>query len=338
MNIAVSILIPICNVESFLSKCLNSILSQNIKNIEILCINDGSKDNSLHIIKSFARSDARIKIIDKPNTGYGDSMNCGLKMAQGEYIGIVESDDFVDSRMFEILYNYAKKHDSDIVKSSFYFYWENPEKIIYNNSFSINKLSLNFKENNYKLLNSIPSIWAAIYKRKFLIENKICFLNTPGASYQDTSFHFKTACLAKNVILMPEAYLYYRQDNASSSVKNATMEKVLVLHKELKEIRKFINTLENKDILKIYYSIVIEKYMWNYERIETNQKKEYFKILVNEINQLHDEWNKYLTINNGVVKYLEFLSIKYNSKFTLDFLFTLRKIKRKYLKNKNEKK
>ena len=333
MNPAISILVPICNVEKFLNKCLQSIVEQTLENIEIICINDGSKDNSLNIIQSFAEKDNRIKIIDKSNTGYGDSMNCGLKMAQGEYIGIVESDDFVDSRIFEVLYEYAQKYDSDIVKSSFYFYWENPQKIIYNNSFNINKISLNFKENNNSLLHSIPSIWAAIYKRKWLIENKIHFLNTPGAAYQDTSFHFKTACLAKNIILMPEAYLYYRQDNALSSVKNAAMEKVLALHKELEEIRSFVNTLDDKNVLKIYYPMAIEKYMWNYGRIEANQKDKYFKILVSEINKSLAEWNEYLTIDNGIVKYLEFLSIKYNSKFMLDFLFLLKKIKRKCFNN-----
>ena len=130
----VSILVPVCNVEKFLEKCLQSLVDQTLKDIEIICINDGSKDNSLSIIKKFANLDNRIVIIDKPNSGYGDSMNCGLDLAKGEYIGIVESDDFANLDMFEKLYGLAKCYDADIVKSNYNLYWENPEKVVYFNN------------------------------------------------------------------------------------------------------------------------------------------------------------------------------------------------------------
>lgn len=281
MNISVSILVPVCNVEKFLDKCLKSIIKQSLKNIEIICINDGSKDNSLKIIEFYAQKDNRIKIINKDNSGYGDSMNKGLVMAKGDYIGIVESDDFVDSNMFEVLYQYAQEYQADIVKSSFNFYWNNPEKIVYNNSFDIDKASIDFEVNKNKLIRSIPSIWAAIYKREWLINENIKFLDTPGASYQDMSFHFKTSCLAKSIVLLPEAYLYYRQDNPNSSVKLAGFDKVFALHRELDEIRNFIEKLKinnMKEILSYYYKMKLDKFMWNYVRIREEDKNEYFNV------------------------------------------------------------
>ena len=334
MNLAVSILVPICNVEKFLDKCLKSIVEQSLKNIEIICINDGSTDNSLKIIEFYAQKDNRIKIINKANSGYGDSMNKGLAFAKGDYIGIVESDDFVDSNMFEVLYQYAQEYKADVVKSSFNFYWENPEKIVYYNSFNIDKISVDFEINKIKLLKSPPSIWAAIYKREWLINENIKFLDTPGASYQDTSFHFKTSCLAKNIVLLPEAYLYYRQDNPNSSVKLAGFDKVFALHRELDEIRIFIDKLNinnMEEILSYYYKMKLDKFMWNYGRISEEDKNKYFNVLSKDIEKLQNEWNKYLNTNAGLVKYCEYLCIKYDSKPILDFLFVLRNVKRKLM-------
>ena len=115
----VSILIPIYNVEKYLRQCLESVVNQTLEDIEIICINDGSTDSSPEIIREFASRDSRIKVIDKQNTGYGHSMNQGLKAATGEYIGIVESDDFVELNMFESLYITAKNNGAEVVKSEY---------------------------------------------------------------------------------------------------------------------------------------------------------------------------------------------------------------------------
>src|SRR5574344_757344 len=106
----VSILIPIYNVEKYLEQCLESVCNQTLKDIEIICINDGSTDSSLKIIKDFQKNDDRVVLINKKNSGYGDSMNKGLEKATGEYIGIVESDDFIEKDAFEKLYSLAKKN------------------------------------------------------------------------------------------------------------------------------------------------------------------------------------------------------------------------------------
>ena len=121
----ISVIVPVYNVEKYLRECLESLICQTLEDIEIICINDGSTDSSLAILEEFAAKDARIKIINKENSGYGASMNAGLNAAAGEYIGIIESDDFADKKMFEDLYNLALKNDADIVKSDFYYHFSN---------------------------------------------------------------------------------------------------------------------------------------------------------------------------------------------------------------------
>lgn len=121
---SVSVLVPVCNVERYLRQCLESLVAQTLNDIQIICLDDGSTDSSPDILEEFRRIDPRIEVVTKPNSGYGDSMNIGLGMARGEYIGIVESDDFAEPDMFEQLYAFAKRHDADAVKSNFFAHTE----------------------------------------------------------------------------------------------------------------------------------------------------------------------------------------------------------------------
>ena len=123
----VSILMPACNVEKFLKECMDSVVNQTLKDIEIICIDDGSRDSTGNILDEYAQKDNRIKVIHKANSGYGHSMNVGLQNATGEYIGIIETDDFADLNMFDELYKAAKENHADVVKSNYYSYVSQPE-------------------------------------------------------------------------------------------------------------------------------------------------------------------------------------------------------------------
>ena len=116
----VSIIVPIYNVEQYLEECMDSIVGQTLEDLEIICVNDGSTDGSLDILKKYAAADDRIIIIDKENEGYGCAMNDGLDRATGDYVGIVEPDDYVDIHMYEDLYHIAEEKNLDIVKADFY--------------------------------------------------------------------------------------------------------------------------------------------------------------------------------------------------------------------------
>lgn len=114
----VSVLVPVYNVKPYLRQCLDSLKAQTLGSIEFVCIDDGSTDGSGEILDAYAAGDARFRVIHKANSGYGASMNVGLRAAQGKYIGIVESDDFADAGMFEALHEAAEAQQSDIVKSN----------------------------------------------------------------------------------------------------------------------------------------------------------------------------------------------------------------------------
>lgn len=275
----ISILVPIYNVEKYLEQCLDSLLNQTLDDIEIICINDGSTDKSCEILSRFEKKDLRIKVITKANSGYGDSMNIALNCAVGEYIGIVESDDFVDEKMYEDLYNLAIKNNAQIVKSDYYYYTtENNQsrKAGKISSYRTNKV-INARKYK-KLLKMQPTIWNAIYKRDFLIQNDIEFLRTPGASYQDTSFSFKTLACATRVVLTDKAYLYYRQDNAFSSVHQ--QDKVFHICKEYDEITEFLNkNPEIKSFANTYKLIKqYRAYVWNAKRINEKYRDEFIEV------------------------------------------------------------
>ena len=279
----VSILIPIYNVEKYLNQCLESVINQTLKDIEIICINDGSTDHSLEIINDFAKKDNRIKVINKPNTGYGHSMNQGLKLAKGEYIGIIESDDYADLNMFETLYNKAEKSQAEVIKSNF---WKQHGDII---TFTEYLKGASIYEKNFtpvrdQIIFCIP-IWNSLYKRKFLIENDIYFNETPGASYQDVAFGFKTFACAKNVYFVKEAFLHYRVDNPNSSVKSK--EKVYCIFDEFKEIERFLTKRED---LQDPYRCIVEplkyvNYIWHYKRISDKFKFDFLKRVYDEFDQ-----------------------------------------------------
>ena len=193
----VTVLVPCYNVEKYIAQCLQSLQQQTLEEIEIICLNDGSTDCTLEIIRSIVCTDPRFIIIDKPNSGYGATMNLGLSKATGAYVGIVESDDFVEPNMFKALYDQAIDDDLDISRCAF-------NRLINGKikpdpcSFLPKNRTFSPKEETNAFLHP-PSIWAAIYRRTLLTDNHIQFLETPGAAYQDLSFAFKTTLVAQRI-------------------------------------------------------------------------------------------------------------------------------------------
>ena len=164
----ISVIVPVYNVEKYLTECIESICSQSLEDLEIICVNDGSTDNSLDILNDFAKQDKRIIVINKANSGYGHTINMGLNAATGEYIGIIESDDFADKNMFEDLYKLAKDNDADIAKGDWFNYWSKNKFARKNNRISSAKaFQLTNSKKDKSLLRINPSVWSAVYKRIF---------------------------------------------------------------------------------------------------------------------------------------------------------------------------
>lgn len=280
-NVKVSIVVPIYNVEKYLRQCLDSIKNQTLKEIEVICVNDGSTDKSSEIIQEYVNKDSRFKVINKPNTGYGNSMNCGFDLAAGEYVGIVESDDYADSDMFEKLYDIAHNNDLDAVKSGFYYYYsvpkeKNVKEIISSPAMENRTLCPrdDFKspKEMVEFFNIKPSIWSAIYNLDFIRKNNIRFNETPGASFQDSGFNFKVWASADRVQLTSGTYLHYRQDNENSSVNSGG--KVFCVCDEYQEMENFLdkNPVYKAKLECLKNRLKYDTYMWNYDRLSSKFK------------------------------------------------------------------
>lgn len=286
----VSVLVPIYNVEEFLPECLDSLVNQTLRDIEIICINDGSTDNSLNIIKKYASKDNRIKIIDKKNTGYGDSMNQGLKKAMGEYVGIVESDDFIERDAFEIMYNLAKKKNVEVVKSNFYEYYTDQRRDIGRSNMFLSQEveKIIDPRKNRHIFYEQPSIWSAIYNNDFLKKNDIWFLPSPGASYQDAGFNFKVWASARRAYFVDEAFLHYRQDNPNSSVKSDG--KIYAVRDEYDEVERY---LKERGLMGEYgYTLTamrFSSYIWNMRRLTRKAAKEFGKAVKEDYKRIEEE-------------------------------------------------
>ena len=294
MTPKVSIVVPVYNVAAFLPECLDSICAQTLKDIEIIVVNDGSTDNSLEIAHSYAARDERIKVLTKENRGYGHTMNLGFAEAKGAYIGIVESDDCARPEMFETLYELAVKNDADVVRSNYWNMSQNGTQFDlvdvlnlcdapYESSFDT--------VNHPDILRGSPAIWTAIYKASFLKENDIKFLETPGASFQDTGFALKVFTSAKRMVITRKAFLNYRVDNAGSSVKSGAK-----MYCVCDEYASFEEHLARSPERARAFRYVIpskkyETYVWNYNRLDASLKPEFMERMSREFGDAQSAGN-----------------------------------------------
>lgn len=220
----ISVIVPVYNVKSYLPQCIDSILQQTYDRLEILCIDDGSTDGCGELLDGYAALHRNLKVLHVPNAGYGAAINRGLDAASGEYIGIVESDDWILPQMYASLYEAAAEHDfPDVVKADAVFCWDS-----YGYRYRWHRADL---EEDYgrvlrkpdfrKRLEFFMNIWTGIYRREFLEQYGIRCHETPGASYQDNGFWFQTMTFADSVLFVDNAWYMYRQDNAGSSFRSA---------------------------------------------------------------------------------------------------------------------
>lgn len=276
----VSIIIPTYNVEMYLVECMESVIHQTLKDIEIICINDGSTDGSLEILKSYVQKDDRIVLVDKENGGYGIAMNIGLEKATGEYIGIVEPDDFVKLDMYESLYQIAKDNDLDFVKADFYRFKRTDEDDM---NMVYNRLSKNPEDYN-KVFNPsedteairyIMNTWSGIYKKEFIEKHHIRHNETPGASFQDNGFWFQTFIFATRAMIVDKPYYMNRRDNPNSSVHNR--EKVYCMNIEYDHIRDIL--MEHPELWErfkgMYWYKKYNNYIGTIRRIGMEYRREF---------------------------------------------------------------
>lgn len=255
----VSIIVPAYNVEPYVRECMESITRQTLKDIEIICINDGSTDGTLAILKEYAEKDSRIILVDKENGGYGIGMNIGMSKATGEYIGIVEPDDFVPVNMFGDLYEIAKENDLDFVKADFYRFERAETGDMYLTYNHLDRKNLYYNKvfdpsHTPEAIRFIMNTWSGIYRKAFLDEYNIRHNETPGASFQDNGFWFQTFAFARRGMIIDKPYYMNRRDNPNSSVRN--MQKIYCINMEYDHIRDILMQYpETWERFKTYYTL-----------------------------------------------------------------------------------
>ena len=229
-NPKVSIIIPVYNTEQYLRQCLDSVINQTLKDIEIIIINDNSTDNSLQIIQEYANKHKNIKVIDnKKNEGMYKSRNLGLEIAAGQYIGFIDSDDYIENNMYETMYLKAKETDADIISCNYSILFNNTKgkekltKIDFFNSRELLRISKNKLIGAEEILFDTPVAWNKIFKKNFLTENNIIFdpqIKTTYDAYFNRICFFK----ANKIVYIPEFLYIYRKFRKESirNIKNIT--------------------------------------------------------------------------------------------------------------------
>lgn len=292
----VSIIVPTYNVEKYLVECMESIVNQTLKDIEIICVDDGSTDNSGKILDEYAQKDNRIKVIHKENGGYGKAMNIGLDNATGEYIGIVEPDDYIALDMYETLYNIAKEKDLDFIKSDFNRFvgeGENLEKF-YNKLDESNRyynIVIN-PQNDVTPFRFIMNTWSGIYKKSFLDQHNIKHNETPGASFQDNGFWFQTFMYATRIYFLNKPFYMNRRDNPNSSIMNKS--KVFCICEEYDFIENILKHQPNlnDDIWQMFYAKKFANYMWTFNRVAEIYKYDFLKRFAKDFQNIDKKYLK----------------------------------------------
>ncbi len=289
-KIKVSVIIPIYNVENYLRECLDSIINQTLKEIEIICINDGSKDNSGSIIQEYASKDSRITLINKENGGYASAINSGLDIAKGKFIQIVESDDFCDICMLEEMYNKIQNTDAELITSDFYFVKGNKKKI---------SRYLSAQDANIKsfCLKSLPYIiakqaypWKSMYRSSFLNDNNIRMLQDDKGAYEDQPWNATILALATKILYLNKPLYYYRLDANGSSTNCGGQKMINYIYRKAQTAQILKEKGLYYDNIKEYFAdSAVGGCLFFFKRISFNFKEEYYNNMKEFLTLLKNE-------------------------------------------------
>ena len=268
----ISVIIPVHNVEKYLPLCIESVVNQTYKNIEIICVNDGSTDSSLAILESFAEKDRRIKIINQESTGPAGARNAGLDLATGDFVYFLDSDDFIKPRAFEVLRGAIGERDAAL--ANFTTVDENLKQI--KNRFA----KYHFKRDEIRVLlpseldSIFPAPWGKLFKKRRIDRLKLRF--PTGLHYEDVYWHWVYFSENCSVSVVVESLYYYRQ-RSGSIMDNTLKGESSVIHERLLITERVLHFYKERGLLKQLPSDLVikllEKSVTTSLRFSTNQNK-----------------------------------------------------------------
>lgn len=274
-KIKISVIIPVYNTESYLGECLNSVLNQTLKDIEIICVDDESTDNSLSILKQYQEIDNRIKIINNKHIGEGaaSARNSGFLVAEGDYLSFLDSDDYFSNDMLEKTYQKAIEHDADVVLFDGIMFDSNTRRLIETgNIIDYSKLPKKdvFNRKDFQdeiFISTTSAAWSKIFKRTFVLKHNFSF----QAIYyiDDLLFTFGSLALAKRISVVAEKFIFYRIGHTNAQTRNRAKFPLSIIHgslafKELLENANIFDELKNS-----YANTIIKRCAWNLNTLNT---------------------------------------------------------------------
>lgn len=242
----VSVIVPIYNVEKYLEKCINSLLSQTLEDIQIILVNDGSKDNSGNIAKEYEQNNKdRVIYVEKENGGLSDARNYGLKYATGDFIAFLDSDDYIEKNAYEEMYNKAIEENADYVECD--FIWEFPNKIRVDKQYPY--------KNKKEMLSFVRVVaWNKLIKRQLITDNNLEF--PKGLRYEDVEFTYKLIPFVNKFAYVNKPFIHYVQREGSiANVQNERTAEIFTVLDNVIEFYKKNNIYEKyRDELEYNYA------------------------------------------------------------------------------------
>ena len=304
----VSVIMPSLNVVKYIDECIQSVLNQSLTQIEIICVDAGSTDGTYERLKEYEIKDSRIRVIQSDKRSYCYQVNLGIKKSNAKYIGIVETDDYVDENMFEILYHRAEDNNLDFVKTDFTFLYDFDGYYLY-------KPGELFETDTNKFYNRVIqpldctylyfhdfNVWKGIYNREFLIDNDVMFNESAGASFQDIGFQQQLLYYAKRCMYIPEKLYYYRFGHmTNSSVSPKLLQFVKQEFERLLDNK--LNGVTGRKIELIYQKMGLD--LWSQYNVLLDLNGSSVK---NEDVEQCYQWIKQkllAALNNGIVKTID---------------------------------
>lgn len=306
----VSVIVPIYNVEKYLEKCINSLLSQTLEDIQIILVNDGSKDNSGNIAKEYEKNNKdRVIYVEKENGGLSDARNYGLKYATGDFIAFLDSDDYIEKNAYEEMYNKAIEENSDYVECD--FIWEFPNKIRVDKQYPY--------KNKKEMLSFVRVVaWNKLIKRQLITDNNLEF--PKGLRYEDVEFTYKLIPFVNKFAYVDKPFIHYVQREGSiANVQNertaeifTVLDNVIEFYKKNNIYEEYRNELEYnyaryllcsslKRMCKIKDKTIREKLLTDsWERLNSNFPNWKENVILKTVNIGK---NKYMrTVNKSTYK------------------------------------
>lgn len=291
----VSIIIPVYNSEETLKKCIESVINQTYKNIEILVINDGSKDKSLKIINEYKNKDKRIKIINQENKGVSGARNTGINNATGDYITFIDSDDYIKPNLVKDTIKIFKEYECDVVRNNYVLSYENGKIQSRHEMYEENRI-INITEKKEELIQNIllgkvqSYSWLLTIKRNILNENNLKF-DEDVFFMEDIIFLIRLIFFIKNIYFVSEPNYFYYQNNENSLTKDPkryvkNINNILVMNRKLQEIL-ILNEKDSNNYIKISNTMYISGII-GYLRNAIIKGQEYTEIL-KELKKIREE-------------------------------------------------